>query len=654
MKTAVVVVAALALVLGVAACGGEQAPPADTSQASATQLDDLSSSTDASLAADASGIITLNGGVITVDGEGATVDGSRVTVTSAGTYVVKGSLDDGQIVVNTKDEGIVRLVLSGVDISCSTSSAIYAQRADRTVITLADGTVNAVADGDSYIFEDQESDEPNATIFSKDDLTIEGDGSLNVSANYKNGIVSKADLKIIAGDITVDAANDAIRACDSVTVEDGIIAVNAGSDGIQATNDEEPDKGSVTIESGVLDITATADGIQAETDLLISGGDIAVSSGGGSVNGADQGGEDMPGNWDQDQPGATSAAGIESTSAANTANLASAAVDTDAAASDTSTSAGKGLKAGGDITISGGTLSVDSADDAIHSADGVQISAGTLKLASADDAVHADASVEINGGEMVVSTSYEGIESVTITVNGGDVRITSSDDGINGVSSTADSSTTMPAGRGGFDQAGDSRLVINGGYMTVDAGGDGLDVNGSIEMTDGTVIINGPTNDGNGAIDYGLDFVISGGYFLAVGSSGMAEAPSASSTQYSVMINLAMAQDAGTLVHLQSEEGEDILTFAPGKQYQSVVLCSPDLENGETYSVYLGGSSSGSAVDGVYSGGIYSGGVESSSFTVSSIVTTSGAAGGGMRGSLQGGAQDHPVRGGMPGDRMGM
>jgi hypothetical protein len=147
-------------------------------------------------------------------------------------------------------------------------------------------------------------------------------------------------------------------------------------------------------------------------------------------------------------------------------------------------------------------------------------------------------------------------------------------------------------------------------------------------MSGGTAIVNGPVSNNNGALDTG-SFNITGGFLLAVGSAGMAEAPSETSTQYSVIYNLASTQAAGTLVHVESEDGEELLTFAPTKSYQSVVFSSPDLEYGESYAVYSGGTSTGSASDGLVSGGDYSPGNQVTSLTISSMVTGSGWAGGG-------------------------
>jgi hypothetical protein len=179
----------------------------------------------------------------------------------------------------------------------------------------------------------------------------------------------------------------------------------------------------------------------------------------------------------------------------------------------------------------------------------------------------------------------------------------------------------------------DYHTTIAGKYIFIDANGDGIDSNGPIDMTGGTVLINGPTSNGNGALDYWGTFNISGGLFVAVGSAGMAQAPSASSSQYSVMHTFSSPQGAGTMVHIETNGGEEILTFVPTKAYQSLVLSSPELENGSTYVVYSGGRSTGAVADGLYSRGAYTAGTEVARFTISSMVTGAGSSWGGFMGA---------------------
>lgn len=553
---------------------------------------------DAAVSASAETAITLAGDAIAVDGSGATVDGAIVTITSAGSYNISGVLNDGQIIVNTADAETVKITLSGVQIACSTSAPIYVVNAEKVVITLAEGTQNYVTDGTAYVFADAETDKPNAAIFSHDDLTIKGDGALTVNANYNNGIVSKDELKITGGVITVNAVNDGLKGHDSIAIKDGVITINAGGDGLQSTNEEDAEKGYVSVEGGTLNITAGLDGIQAQTSLLVSGGNIAITTGGGSGNSSVSGG----GMW---------GGGMEGNA-------------------NKPTESAKGLKAVVDLTITDGTITINSADDALHSNGSLSINGGVITAASGDDGLHADTTLAINGGEVNITKSYEGIESASITINAGTIHVVASDDGINTVGGVDGSAVNGRPGQNQFALSGDSPLYVNGGYIFVDAMGDGIDVNGSIEMSAGTVIVNGPTNNGNGPLDYLGTFNITGGFLVAVGSSGMAQAPSTSSTQYSVMQNLASPQAAGALVHIATASGEEVLTFMPTKTYQSILFSSPELKNGETYNLYIGGSASGAATDGLYTDGTYAAGTQVTSFTISSIVT--GATGGGFGG----------------------
>lgn len=595
MKKLIALLLISSLVLTVAACKSASAGQVTVTPSATTTPTEL-----------AEGVIFIKlGDKITVNGSGAVVSGQKVTITSAGTYSLSGAIKDGQVLVDTQDQETVKLLLNGADISCSTSAPIYVINAEKTVITLADGTTNSVTDGKSYVLENQVLGEPSAAIFSSDDLTINGNGALTVNASYNNGIQSKDDLNINGGNITINAVNDGLKGRDSVEVKGGTITIKAGGDGLQSNNDEDPAQGFIAIEGGTLNIFAGTDGIQAETSLTISSGSITISSGGGSDNSSRKIGQsgNTWGNW-----------GNPSTA-------------TNAIAGDTSASA-KGLKAGVDVTITGGTIKIDSSDDSIHAGDNLTVSGGKIDIASGDDGMHTDTSIGISAGDISITKSYEGIESGNITIDGGTIRLVSSDDGINVVGGNDGSAINGRPGQNTFATMGNNRLYINNGNILINAEGDGIDVNGPIDMTGGIVIVNGPTRNDNGALDYTGAFKITGGYLLAVGSSGMAQAPSTSSTQCSLMINLSSALSAGTLIHIETESGENILTFKPARAYQSVVFCSADLKNGSSYVVYSGGNSTGTVTDGLYSGGQYTAGTKITSLKISGMVTTSGSTGG--------------------------
>ena len=593
--------------------------------------------------------IILKNDSITIDGTGATVKGSKVTINESGTYDISGVLENGQIIVNAEDNDKVKLVLNGAAITCKDSSAIYIKNADKTRISLADGTENSLEDAETYAEANTENDEPSGVVFSKDDLLIEGNGALTVNGNYDAGIVSKNDLKIKSGILNITCKGDGIKGKDSVDIEDGTITINTEGEGIKATNDSEEGKGYVLIQKGNIDITSENDAIQAENSLMILDGNIKIKTGGGSEN-------------------ATKKTGDMRQSTSNTT--------TNQETSDSK----KGLKSALNIEIDGGNIDIDSYDDGIHTDNTVSINAGTINIASGDDGIHGTSSVDVAGGKIDITESYEGIEGEIITIDDGEIHISSSDDGINAStgSSTDTSGDMQDKGQrpeqgdmqdkgqrpeqgdmqdkgqmpeqgdisfqggaggpgGGFDEATDAELNINGGYLYVNTDGDGLDSNGLITMTGGKVIVNGPTNDGNGALDYAGTFNMTGGFLVAAGSSGMLQAPDTSSEQYVISASLSESISGGTICNIKSNSGEDILTFAPAKEYQSVVVCSPNIKNGESYTISTGGTSTGQEKDGLYTDGKYSGGKEALTCTVSSIVTSAGTKtsrgqGGGMHG----------------------
>ena len=538
--------------------------------------------------------ITLNGNSITADSSKVKVNGSTATIIAGGTYSLSGTLTDGQILVETESEAPVQLVLNGVSLASSSSAPINIVKAKKVILILADGTQSTVTDASQYVFASTDVDEPNAAIFSKSDLSIAGNGSLTVNGNYNDGITSKDGLIIASGTISVTAVDDGVRGKDYLVVENGTLTINAGGDGLKSDNEEDAAKGYISIENGVFNVTSGGDAFSAQTDLLISTGEFNLTSGGGS-----------------------------------TAKL------------DENTSA-KGLKAVNNLNIDNGVFTINSADDALHSNNNLVVNAGTLSLASGDDGMHADATLTINGGDINITQSYEGVESAVITINSGNIRVTSSDDGLNVATGNDGSGALGPGGRPAgpgqqdtFNASSATFLHLNGGYISVNARGDGVDVNGTIEMTAGTLVVSGPTDNGNGALDYDAGFKLTGGFVVAAGSAGMAMAPGTVSSQNSVLVYLTSVQPAGTVFHIQNSAGEEILTFAPAKEYQSVAFSSPKLIKGETYTVYVGGSSTGTVTDGLYQGGAYTAGTQAESFTVSSVVTQVGSGGRGGPGGHQ-------------------
>ncbi|GAB6179694.1 carbohydrate-binding domain-containing protein [Desulfotomaculum defluvii] len=573
--------------------------------------------------------ISLNGSSITASGPGATASGGTLTITAAGIYVLSGTLANGQIVVNAAESDKVQLVLDGVSITSSNSAAIYVKQADKVFLTLADGKKNTVTDGATYNLANG-VDEPNAAIFSKSDLTINGKGELTVTANYKNGITSKDDLVIAGGTITVTAVNDGLRGRDAVAIHDGALVINASQgDGIQSNNTEDAQKGWVSIDGGTLNITAGQDGIQAETVVQITNGTVNTKTGGGSANAnTDSKVNEQPSWGDGGKP---------------------TTIKTTEDSVDNENDSAKGFKAGTAIYVTGGKINIDSSDDAVHSNGNVVIKTGTLTLISGDDGIHADTSLVVDGGTIDISQSYEGMEGTNITVNGGNIHVTAKDDGINAAGDNDRFALGRPrennftaTSSGDNDSA---YIRITNGNVVVNAAGDGLDTNGSLYVDGGTVLVNGPTGQGNGALDYDSVAEITGGTLVAAGSSGMAQNFSDNSKQNSLLVAYSSIQKAGTLVSLQDENGKTILSFAPANEYQSIVISSPKLEQGKTYTLYSGGSSGGKNIDGLYTDGSLSAGSKVVSVTLSGVstnITDTGAQFTGMGGPGRGGHMGGP------------
>jgi hypothetical protein len=558
--------------------------------------------------------IELNGTSASSSGAGAVfVSNNVVTIRAAGVYVISGKLDDGLIVVDAEDKGNVRLVLNGAEINSSTQSPIYVKNAGKTIISLVEGTENTLSDGTEYVLEDS-SDEPNAALFSKDNLTINGTGKLTVHGNYNNGITSKDELRITGGTIEIESVDDGLMGRDVVAVKEGDITIKAGGDGIKASNDKDTSKGNIALEGGTYDITASSDGMQAEASLLIVDGNYTISSGGGS-------------------PETVAAMGNDMRPTSNETTTTTTA--------ETETESAKGLKATADVAIGGGSFKIDSSDDGVHSNNSVTITGGEMTIASGDDGIHGDTAILTRGGKINITKSYEGIESKVISIAHGEIDVTASDDGIN-VGGGNDGS--------GMDfqstETEENLLLITGGTVTVNSSGDGLDSNGSIQMTAGTVLVNGPTGNGNGSLDYDQNFDMTGGFLIAAGSAGMLQATSEQSTQNAIVMTYPDTQTAGTLLHVEDSKGNTVATFAPEKDYQAVFISAPNLEKDKDYTLYSGGTSTGKEADGLYNDGDYKDGTIVVEFTISDSVTwlnesgvTTGSVGGPGGGGMRNGGQ---------------
>lgn len=535
-------------------------------------------------------LITFSADSININGSGAHAEGCTLTVTSAGSYLLQGKLNDGQVIVDTMDEKKVELVLNGADISCSNNAPIYIiSSPKKTVIKLYDDSVNLISDG--AVYENLYEDNPSAAIYSKDDLEISGGGELYVSANFDKGIYGKDDLKIDGGSIFVNSAGDGIRGKDSVCLSAGKVVINSHSDGLKTTNAEESDKGNIIVSGGELYITADFDAIQAENSVEITGGIIALSSGQGAENASEHSNFDdwrHPGRQESDDG-----------------------------------KAHHGIKATVAVNIFAGSISADCSDDCVNCDGEINIRDGSIYINAGDDGLHADSSLNIEGGYVEIERSYEGYEAKSISVTGGVSLIHSDDDGMN-----ASDPSYSGGGMWGMGNT-DCILSISGGSSYVYADGDGIDSNGNIVMTGGVLIVFGPESSGNGAIDYGdgaCNMSISGGLLLAVGSRGMADCATGKGQQ--VIFASTGNIQKGSVVAVTDAKGGLLIAFETPKTIQTIVFSSPFLTNGEKYSVYSGGSSTGNLESNVYVGGLYTPGSLVTSVTATENPDASGGSGG--------------------------
>lgn len=542
------------------------------------------------------------------------IDGQTVTITQAGTYQIAGTLGDGALIVESGENAKITLVLGGVSIKNSTGAAIQISTADDVTIELAEGTTNVLQSGEEVdIAVATESEEASGgALQSKVDLKIKGKGSLTVLGYLNNGIHCTKDLKIKNGNISVTALGHGIKGKNSVTVSGGTVTVTSGKDGITSDETENEEKGFVTIEDGEIIITSAGDGVSAETTLTVTGGVISIISGGGSAN-AQQKTDNMRGWWDFDN-----------------------------SASDDNSVSCKGLKAGKALVISGGSITIDAQDDALHTDGDMTISGAECILSTGDDGAHAELSLTVLDGKITVLTSYEGLEANQITLAGGELDITASDDGINANGGSDGFSGGFGGGFGGRrsdmnSQSGDMTppdnsnmqtppdgnapsgnaptmpgqdaadsmttddttikqplLLITGGEITVNADGDGLDSNGNLRVEGGDITINGPANGGNGALDIGTENggagVIAGGTLIALGTSSMAENFGSTSTQCAFLVTMN-SFGAGETITITDSQGNVLYTGVTVKSANSVVFSSPDLTVGETYTLTIGSTS---------------------------------------------------------------
>lgn len=550
----------------------------------------------------------------------AKVENNICTISQPGVFTVTGEMTGGQIVVDVDKavypDGVVELDLSGMSLTNTENSPIYiASIADEVVISAKNGTENTISDGTGYTNADGDT----GAVYSKDDIKFKGKGKLTVNGNAADAIVGKDDIKIYNGTLVVNAADDGIRAKDTVTIgntsSDGtevdysnlsVTVKTKAGDGIKATSTDVSSTakqlGLVTVNGGTINIESYADGISAEQFFTMNGGDLTIKTyegssytGSGTAAGGNTGGWDGPGG------------GMGMDGNSNKTDVSAKGIK----AVGLYDEAGTTWQSVGDITINGGRITIDSSDDAIHCGGDMQLIGGELKLSSADDGAHADHNLTIGTKDsgkyddivVYVEKCYEGIEAQKIYQNSGSVIVNSTDDGFNaagGSDGSGSGNTGMPwgqggggFGRGGFGggNSGDYIMQFNGGFAIVNAANgdhDGYDSNGNIEINGGYLVSNGnePFDCGDG----GSTIKVNGGVWVSDCPSG---GMSMGGSEMTASVTNSASVSANTRLSLVGSDGKVIVSFIVDKAVSQLKAGGSGVGSGASF--YTGGTLSGSA-----------------------------------------------------------
>lgn len=517
-------------------------------------------------------VITLNGDSVSCGSPNVTVSGTTVTITAEGSYLLTGTLNDGMIIISAADSDKIQLILDGAAINSNTSAALYVRQADKVFLTLAEGTENCLSNGGS--FEAIDENNIDGAVFSKDDLTINGEGTLVVLSPGGHGIVSKDELTITGGTFNITTASHGLTANDCISIANADMTIAAGKDGMQADHDEDTTLGFVFIQDGTYSISAEGDGISASGALEVRGGTFDIVTGGGSENAEDTTSD----NWGNMGGGFGPGMGGGRPKSGDGSGISSTTED--------STSI-KGFKSTGNMSISGGSFTLDCADDAFHSNANLTVTGGTFAIETGDDGFHADETLTVADGIIDIAESYEGLEGKIVEVSGGEISIIASDDGLNAAGGTDSSGMGGFRGDkfGGGSVSSDSYISISGGKLYISASGDGVDSNGSLSISGGYTVICGPTSGDTSVLDYETTGTISGGTLIGTGGMTMYEGISGSGQGvFEVSCNAA----AGTKITLEDGDGNVLLEHTPELAYRLVVISTPEMRSGESYTITVG------------------------------------------------------------------
>ena len=539
-----------------------------------------------------------------------------VYINKAGTYVLSGTCNDGYVLVNAKRQNIY-LILDNLTLTSKTTSCIIIDDANQVFLNVKKNTVNTLNDSSSIAYYTVPSGTVKTStgcIYSKDNLTINGQGTLNVNGNYSNGIACNDSLTIYGVTLNINSATHGLNVNDALVIDEALLTIKATSDGIHSINNSRASKNYCTILGGTVNITSGSDGIEASGNLGIGDGNITINA---SDSGLVSSNEVI-----------IASGSVEVNSAnhaikANTAAILSGNIDL-ITSGDTSC-----IKTTDICYLSSGTINVNSNGDGINSENKFRLKDGSLTINAQDDGITSVYSLIVNDGTLDITYAYEGLECAYVTITGGLVSINAKDDGIN---INCEPHEKMGGNNSDTYASSSGLLKITGGTVYVASEGDGLDSNERIKITGGIVIVSGPTNSANAAIDFDSSFKISGkAIVIACGSSGMAQAPTSGSR--AVSVTFSTTYTTNTTILITDSSGNFVISYASEKSFSHIVINSPQLKYNKSYNMYVNSSVSGENLHGlVTSGSVNDVGTLFSTFTMSSNSVTIGQTSkGGMR-----------------------
>lgn len=521
--------------------------------------------------------------------DGVTVEDGTLTITKAGTYKLSGEYQ-GQIKIETADSDAVRLVLDNANITNSSGAALNVVNADEVILYSASGTTNTISDGADYTATGE--DDPDAVVYSKADLTIAGEGTLKVNGNHEDGIHTSDGLVIASGTLEVNAANTGIKGKDYVDILGGTINVTAQQDGIKSTNDTDEGQGWTRLSNGTVTVNAGDDGFKASRVVEISGGSLTVEQ-------SDEGIEAQYINVSGGDVNVTSA---DDGMNASLKTSDSESTDSSANTSDTANQQQNNQQQG---SLPGGQQSGTSNQQQQGTGQPPAMS-GTSQDGTSQNGASGTAQQQNN-------TQNQGNQNMgqPPAMPGGNAQDGTSQNGTTGTGQPPQGG--MPGGGGGTFEVIDAAINVSGGHVTVNAEGDGIDSNGVTTLSGGTLIVNGPSQGGNAALDTNGDLLLNGATVLSGSTADMFEAPSTNSTSGYLKLTNSSGFEQGSTVQVADSSGKVVANYKVTKSnVQLVLVSSSSIVKGQSYTAYT----TTSAVDS-NAASLASGATELGSFTAS-------------------------------------